>query len=57
MEKEHPKMNSVDLTKIIALRWRALPSAEKEPFKAQGAKDKARYDRELKRWTKYQQYA
>ena len=45
--RTHGKISFTDLARTIGDRWKALPDADRTPFKAEAAKDKARYDRDM----------
>lgn len=47
-QTDNPNMSFVDVTKEVANRWQALSGRERKPFEDQAAKDKIRYDGEVK---------
>jgi len=49
---KHPNLGFGDLSKKIAEAWKKLSSEEKVPFEELHAKDKARYEEDMKGYTK-----
>lgn len=46
--EEHPELDSVEITKLVASKWYALPKEEKQPYLDDAKIDKDRFESELK---------
>ena len=46
--QENPSAGFGDLTKLVSAQWNAMSEEEKAPFAEEAAKDKKRYEREVK---------
>ncbi len=59
MRQKNPNMSFGELTKIIALKWKDLPTEEKQRFITEADMDKERYVKEMAEYKKsdsYRQY-
>ncbi|XP_041426792.1 transcription factor A, mitochondrial [Xenopus laevis] len=48
--KQYPETKLMDLTKIIALEWKGLPSADKEPYETVAKAEQKKYREEVKQY-------
>ena len=47
VKEENPTLPVTEIAKVIGAKWKALSTAEKEPYVKLAADDKVRYDREM----------
>lgn len=45
---KNPELKAVDMARVIGDKWNALSDKEKQPYVKLAAKDKARFDKEMK---------
>ncbi|KAE8589998.1 hypothetical protein XENTR_v10017897 [Xenopus tropicalis] len=50
LHKQYPEAKMMDLTKIIALEWKGLPSAEKERYEVVANAEQKKYREEVKQY-------
>ncbi|ELR21457.1 HMG (high mobility group) box domain containing protein [Acanthamoeba castellanii str. Neff] len=48
VKEENPSAGFGELTKLVSAQWNAMSEEEKAPFAEEAAKDKKRYEREVK---------
>jgi len=50
--KKNPILGITEVAKKLAAKWNKLSASDKKPYEAQSAKDKQRYEKEMKKYTK-----
>merc|ERR1712072_1424806 len=52
VQKKNPSLGIADISKVLGQQWRGMSATQKGPYEEKAAKDKMRYEREMKSFKK-----
>merc|ERR1711959_581453 len=52
VQKKNPSLAIADISKVLGQQWRGMSATQKGPYEEKAAKDKMRYEREMKSFKK-----